>query len=215
VPPHDLDADQVAWRLRERIEARGVRRLVIDSATELKGGVAAPERAPMFMASLAAYLRSQQVTTYLTVDVPTLVGPELSFAGTPLVVLAENLLLLRYVEYQATLRRVLSVLKMRFSAFDQAVYEYTIVAARTSGAHRPPDCYRSPHGQGRAASARRRSARPPGHGRRRTHRTRGERMTATPAGPGGAARAAPGGAARAAPGGAPWWWTMNGRCARS
>jgi circadian clock protein KaiC len=126
VPPHDLDADQVAWRLRQRIEARGVRRLVIDSATELKDGVAAPERAPMFMASLAAYLRSQQVTTYLTVDVPTIVGPELSFAGTPLVVLAENLLLLRYVEYQATLRRVLSVLKMRFSAFDQAVYEYTI-----------------------------------------------------------------------------------------
>jgi circadian clock protein KaiC len=31
VPPHDLDADLVAWQIRERIEARHAERLVIDS----------------------------------------------------------------------------------------------------------------------------------------------------------------------------------------
>src|SRR6185437_5035053 len=66
IPPHDLDADFVAWLIRERIEARGVQRLVIDSATELQGGLSAPERAAMFMASLAAYLRSRNVTSYIT-----------------------------------------------------------------------------------------------------------------------------------------------------
>ena len=30
VPPHDLDADLVAWLIRERVEAHGIRRLVID-----------------------------------------------------------------------------------------------------------------------------------------------------------------------------------------
>jgi circadian clock protein KaiC len=126
VPPHDLDADQVAWLIREGVETRGVRRLVIDSATELEHGLTAPDRAPMFMASLVAYLRSRNVTTYMTVDVPTIVGPELSFAGTPLVVLAENLLLLRYTEYQGELHRLFSVLKMRFSNFDRALRLYTI-----------------------------------------------------------------------------------------
>ena len=126
MPPHDLDADRAAWLIRERIESRAVQRLVIDSGTDLQGGLTAPDRAPMFMAALASYLRSRNVSTYLTVDVPTIVGPELSFAGTPLVVLAENLLLLRSVEYQGELRRVMSVLKMRFSNFDRALREYTI-----------------------------------------------------------------------------------------
>ncbi len=126
MPPHDLDADRVAWMIREHVEARGVRRLVIDSATELEGGLTNPERAPMFLASLVAYLRSRGVTTYMTVDVPTIVGSELSFAGTPLVVFAENLLLLRYAEYEGELYRLFSVLKMRFSDFDRALHVYTI-----------------------------------------------------------------------------------------
>jgi circadian clock protein KaiC len=126
VPPHDLDADLVAWLIRERVEERRVRRLVIDSATELEGGLTSPERAAMFMASLAAYLRSRSVTSYMTVDVPTIVGPELSFSGNPLLVFAENLLLLRYAEYQGELHRVFAVLKMRFSAFDRALRIYRI-----------------------------------------------------------------------------------------
>ena len=126
VPPHDLDSDRVAWLIRERIEARSVRRLMIDSATELEGGLTAHERAPMFFSALADYLRSRSVTSYLTVDVPTIVGQELSFAGRPMVALAENLLLLRHAEYHGELHRLFSVLKMRFSAFDHGLSEYTI-----------------------------------------------------------------------------------------
>ncbi|MBV9172207.1 MAG: circadian clock protein KaiC [Chloroflexi bacterium] len=126
IPPHDLDADLAAWRIRQRIEARHVRRLVIDSATELQGGLTSPERAAMFLASFAAYLRSEGVTTYMTVDVPTIVGPELSFTGNPLLVFAENLLLLRYAELVGELHRVFAVLKMRFSNFDRALRVYTI-----------------------------------------------------------------------------------------
>ncbi|MBV9580020.1 MAG: AAA family ATPase [Chloroflexi bacterium] len=126
IPPHDLDADLVAWLIRERVDQGHVQRLVIDSATELENGLTSPHRAAMFMASLAAYLRSRSVTTYMTVDVPTIVGPELSFSGNPLLVFAENLLLLRYAEYQGELHRVFAVLKMRFSAFDRTLRIYTI-----------------------------------------------------------------------------------------
>ena len=46
IPPHDLDADFVAWLIRERIESRGIQRLVIDSATELQGGLSARSGPP-------------------------------------------------------------------------------------------------------------------------------------------------------------------------
>jgi circadian clock protein KaiC len=126
LPGYDLEADEIAEILREDIERRGVRRLVIDSAKELERGIGSPERVPDFMSALVNYLRGREVTTYLTLDVPTIVGPELQFAGTPLHVLAENFLLLRQVEYRGRLHRVFSVLKLRFSDYDRAIYEYTI-----------------------------------------------------------------------------------------
>jgi circadian clock protein KaiC len=127
LPGYDLEVDYIAALLRADIEQRGVRRLVIDSAAELERGVADRERLPDFLAALVRYLRGRDVTTYLTLDLPTIVGQELSFAGTPLSVLAENLVLLRHVEYRGQLRRVFSVFKMRFSDYDPTIREFTIV----------------------------------------------------------------------------------------
>ncbi|MBI3964232.1 MAG: AAA family ATPase [Chloroflexi bacterium] len=126
LPAFDLEADQVAWALREDIERRGVRRLVVDSVAELERGLASQDRKPEFLAALVSYLRGRNVTTYLTLDVSTIVGPELNFVSTPLSVLAENLVLLRQTEYLGALRRILLILKMRFCAYDSALREYTI-----------------------------------------------------------------------------------------
>lgn len=123
---HDLEADQIAALLADDVERRGVRRLVIDSAAELQRGLAAESRVPGFLSALVTYLRDKEVTTYLTLDIPTIVGPALEFGGTPLSVAAENLLLLRQVEYRGRLHRVLSVLKMRFSDYEPSIYEYGI-----------------------------------------------------------------------------------------
>jgi len=58
------------------------------------------------------------------------VGPELELAGTPLSVFAENLLLLRQVEYRGRLHRVLSVFKMRFSGYEPSIHELTVTPGR-------------------------------------------------------------------------------------
>jgi circadian clock protein KaiC len=126
LPPYDLEADAIAELLREDVERRGVRALVIDSAAELERGVRPAERVPDYLAALTDYLRGRRVTTYLTLDIATIVGPELAFGNTPLSLLAENLLLLRQVEYGNRLHRVFSVLKMRFSGFNQEIYEFTV-----------------------------------------------------------------------------------------
>jgi circadian clock protein KaiC len=126
LPSYELEADAIAQRLCEDVERRGVQRLVIDSAAEVERGIGSPGRTPEFVAALVSYLRGRGVTTYLTLDIPTIVGPELALAGTPLSVLAENLLLLRRVEYRGRLHWVFAIFKMRFSDHDPGIHEYAI-----------------------------------------------------------------------------------------
>jgi len=130
LPPYNLEADHVADLLCRDIEERGVRRLVIDSVAELCRGLPAAERQSDFLGALVTYLRGRDVTTYLTLDINTIVGPTLEFAGTPLSVVAENLIVLRFAEYRNQLHRLISVLKMRFSDYDRILREFTITEGR-------------------------------------------------------------------------------------
>jgi circadian clock protein KaiC len=127
-PGYDVNADHVAEELRADIEARDVRRLVIDSSTELERAIFTEERKPNFLAALVNYVRAHRVTAVMMMDVPKIVGPELDLTSSPLAVFAENLILLRHVELRGEIRRILAVLKMRFSRHDTRIAEYTIVA---------------------------------------------------------------------------------------
>ena len=126
LPGVDLEVDRILQLLREDIEQRDVRRLVIDSVLELTRAVLPAERLPDLFAALVSYLRERNVTTYATQDMTTIVGPALELTAVPLSVVAENLLVLRLAEYEGAVHRLLSVLKMRFSAFDSGLYEYRI-----------------------------------------------------------------------------------------
>jgi circadian clock protein KaiC len=130
LPAYDVEVDRVADLLTRDVEQRGVRRLVIDSAGELDHGMATDERKVQYFAALVSYLRGRNVTTFITLDINTIVGPALEFAGTPLSVLAENMLLMRYAEYHGELHRLFSVIKMRFSDYDRALHEFTMRAGR-------------------------------------------------------------------------------------
>ena len=126
LPAYDVEADRVADLLVRDIERRGVRRLVIDSAGELEHSMTGDDRKVPFLAALVGYLRDRSVTTYVTLDINTIVGPALELAGTPRSVLAENLLVLRYAEYHGQLHRLFSVIKMRFSDYDRGLREFTM-----------------------------------------------------------------------------------------
>jgi circadian clock protein KaiC len=129
LPAHDLEADCVAELLREEIERRGVRRLVIDSAAQLERSIVDTDRRPDFFAALVTYLRGRAVTTYLTYEIARY-GSELDLAETSLAVLAENLLLLQTVEADGRLRRLFSIMHMRFSDHDHRLHRYTIEAGQ-------------------------------------------------------------------------------------
>jgi len=72
------------------------------------------------------YLRSRGVATLLLKEIPELAGAPLTLAGLTVSVTADNILLLRHVELDGRLERIISVVKLRDSDFDASVRPYTI-----------------------------------------------------------------------------------------
>ena len=73
-------------------------------------------------------LRRAGVTSIVVKEIPKVVGLDVDFSSTPFAVTAENLLLLRHIEIDGDVRRLLSVLKMRESGYDSSVREFEITA---------------------------------------------------------------------------------------
>ncbi|MGI8913491.1 MAG: RAD55 family ATPase [Chloroflexota bacterium] len=129
--PVELDADVVADQLLATIEQTAATRLIVDSIAELERAVLeanSGERVANFMAALLAVLRLRGVTMLGIREAARVRAAELDYAVDPVSVLAENVLHLQQMKYRGELRRVLSVVKMRFSAYDPAVREFRIVA---------------------------------------------------------------------------------------
>lgn len=127
LPAHDLEADCVGQLLHREIAGRGVRRLVIDSAGQLERSIVDVERRADFFAALVSYLRGRAVTTLLPYEIAH-GRADVNLADSPLAVLAENLLLLRAGDWDGQLRRLLSIMHMRFSEHDHRPHAYTIEA---------------------------------------------------------------------------------------
>ncbi|HSH81190.1 MAG TPA: ATPase domain-containing protein [Herpetosiphonaceae bacterium] len=124
--PVELDVDELATAVQEELARRPVRRVVIDGLSTLERTLAVDGRAADFLASLVELLRARQVTSIFTLEIGQYGGEELNLASSPFFFLGENLLLLRQIPYQNQFRRLLSVLKMRFSGYDPTIREFTI-----------------------------------------------------------------------------------------
>ena len=121
----DLVVDEVTEGIRAELERFGPARLVLDSYGDLALGMPEERRRP-YMAAFTSFLRSQEVTALLAVETSQVPGPNPDFSNTPLALLAQNLLLLRHAEFRGGLYRIISILKMRDSAFDASIRECMI-----------------------------------------------------------------------------------------
>jgi circadian clock protein KaiC len=126
--PVELDVNLAAARIREAVEGYGIQRVVIDSVAELEFAVGNSDRFDEFLASLVSYLRSRGVTTVMTREITQLFGPELTLGSRGLSYIADNILLLRYIEWDGQLTRALTVLKTRGSDHDKSLRELRIGA---------------------------------------------------------------------------------------
>jgi circadian clock protein KaiC len=129
--PVELNPDIVADRLVATLDSVGARRLVIDSVIELEHAIhegSDPRRIDSYMASLVEALRQRNVTAMFIREHATTIATRMSLTPGAVAVLAENVLLLQHIEEGAALHRVLSVVKMRYSAHDAQLHEFTIQA---------------------------------------------------------------------------------------
>ena len=129
-PPTEDILDALGNRLVEAVRRRRVKRLVIDGLLGFQEIAAdRPHRIGRFLTALANELRVLNVTTFYTAETRNLIGGVIEGPTIGLSTIAENLILLRYVEIRSQLRRLISVVKMRDSDFDSSLREFRITAA--------------------------------------------------------------------------------------
>jgi circadian clock protein KaiC len=120
-----IQAGQLLAVLTDAIEARTVRRLVLDSASHLTAEHIAPDELRQLLYQLISRFKTLGVTTVLTLESPELysLGSVTERALSPI---ADNLLMLRYARVENRLLPSLTVVKTRGSAHDRATHFFTI-----------------------------------------------------------------------------------------
>ncbi|MGZ6390594.1 MAG: RAD55 family ATPase [Ktedonobacterales bacterium] len=130
VPPIKVQADVIADRLLTELDRTGASRLVIDSIAEIERAILRgtdPGRLEDYLAALLQALQSRHVTAFMVKETRRIGAAALDFSADPLSVLAENVLQMQQVAYHGALHRVLSMLKVRYTAHDMALREFEIV----------------------------------------------------------------------------------------
>ena len=135
-PPTEDILDALGNRLIEAVRHRRVKRLVIDGLLGFQEIAAdRPHRIGRFLTALANELRVLNVTTIYTAETRNLIGGVIEGPTIGLSTIAENLMLLRYVEIRSQLRRLISVVKVRDSDFDSSLREFRITSTGIELAH--------------------------------------------------------------------------------
>jgi circadian clock protein KaiC len=125
-PPTEQILDDLGARLLETLHKQKTMRLFIDGLDGFELATPDRHRVIPFFTALANELRIMGVTTLFTSETPQTIGMkiEVPFAGTS--GLAENIILLHWLQSRARLHRLLSITKVRDSEFDLSVHEYSI-----------------------------------------------------------------------------------------
>ncbi len=99
---------------------------------------ASPRASSHFLTALTNELRVLGVTTAYTMEVADIIGPTIRAPISDLSSVAENLILLRFIELRSRLYRLISILKVRDSDFDPSLHQYITTGRGPGDRGRPP-----------------------------------------------------------------------------
>ncbi len=127
-PPleHFMDAlaEQLLERLREDNRSQK-RRLFIDGVEGFRAASVYADRMPRFLSAFSNQLRMLDVTTVISEELD-LFKPEVDMPNPEMATVNEGVILLRYVEMGSGIHRLISILKMRESAYDTSICDFEI-----------------------------------------------------------------------------------------
>lgn len=118
--------DGLAHQLLDTVRRRGVKRVFLDGFSGFERATVDPGRLVEFFAALTNELRALGVTVLATWEPRSMIGPQLTLPSPEISSVVDNLFLLRFVERNAQLHRMLSTIKVRDSAFDPILRGFII-----------------------------------------------------------------------------------------
>ncbi|HIJ37754.1 MAG TPA: circadian clock protein KaiC [Rhodospirillaceae bacterium] len=125
--PESASLEDHLIEVKDVIEHFKPNRIAVDSLSALER-VATQKGFREFVISLTSFVKHQEVVGLFTATTPTLMGGT-SVTESHISTLTDSIILLRYVEIHGTMRRCLTVLKMRGSIHDKDIREFNIDGA--------------------------------------------------------------------------------------
>ncbi len=128
IDPAELSPGEFTHIIREAVEERGARMVVLDSLNGYMHAMTQEQHLVLQLHELLSYLRQRGVLCIIVVSVHGMIGQY----ETPVDVtyLADNVLLLRNFEAGGRVRRALSVVKKRTGSHENSIRELTVVSGR-------------------------------------------------------------------------------------
>jgi circadian clock protein KaiC len=126
IGPDELTIDEFTHRIRTEVEDNGSEIVMIDGTSGFEQSLRGVDAEPMQdLVKIGRYLRNMGVTGVVTNEVHNITG---QFRATEqgMSYLADSIVVLRHVEYKGSLRKVIGVLKMRTSDFENQLRELEI-----------------------------------------------------------------------------------------
>jgi circadian clock protein KaiC len=125
-PPYERGPDQWAADLFAVMDPLQPERVVIDAYTDVSRLFTHPQRQVVFLTALTNELRARDITTLVHAELDAYASTNLLPPIPAISAALDNAVLLRTAELDSRLVRVLSILKMRQSAFDPTLRAYAI-----------------------------------------------------------------------------------------
>lgn len=122
--PESASLEDHLIEMKDIIEHFKPNRVAVDSLSALER-VATPKGFREFVISLTSFIKHQEVAGLFTATTPSLMGGT-SVTESHISTLTDSIILLRYVEMHGSMRRCLTVLKMRGSLHDKDILEFNI-----------------------------------------------------------------------------------------
>jgi circadian clock protein KaiC len=124
--PLEVELDEHFYSIKGLVEKYDVKRVVIDSVAAYENAL--PDESREFCVSLANYLKTKLITTIFNFECPELLGISQINDHMKSSAIADNIVLLNYIEISTMIRRAITVPKSRASKPDQRTREYVIQA---------------------------------------------------------------------------------------
>ncbi len=125
-PKLERSPDAWAWSVLEAVDEIRPARLTIDAFTDVARMFAVPSRQTSFGVAFSNELRNRGVTTLVNLEIDSFVSQTVDFPVPRISPMIDSGILMRSVELDSSLRRVVSVMKHRQSWFDPTIREFTI-----------------------------------------------------------------------------------------